>query len=385
MSINDLLNKLTGDDSKIDTSFDAATYLTPSYVFRVQYRFGRKQQEMFLKHFFSIRGDGGSDYQVAQYPEILEKMAKLYEVNIKKNKSAWAVAHLLHMRIREGYSLSHSMSDIFDVSFLATIQALESTTSKNVVKAVDIATKNAIALKQAISKVYMFTVISTVLLTLAIVGSGYAYRFYEAKLLEAPAKLQFIQFPEPLFVVTTFISNNLIVFGIALIISIVTNYFVLKNIHDERRVILDKYYPPAIFIRLISSVRIFTGLSLLVSIIGKQTLDALKLLRDNCTKYEERHLDEMIKRLTSGESGTNQLDTGLLSGEVSLSLKMANLGQSATVKTALNILANEGQDKLLAAINKFSITTITVGILGSVFIAIMSGGLVAQVFMAQMM
>ncbi|HBN6882541.1 TPA: hypothetical protein L3306_003467 [Vibrio cholerae] len=112
-----------------------------------------------------------------------------------------------------------------------------------------------------------------------------------------------------------------------------------------------------------------------------QTKDALRMLLLTCNKYEAMHLNKMLQRLQNGEKGTLQLDTGLLSKEIGLSLKMANEGESATVRSALQILSNEGQSSLVKSITRKGQILLITSLITSVVLSVLSGGLVLQVYL----
>ncbi|HBN6897565.1 TPA: hypothetical protein L3302_003475, partial [Vibrio cholerae] len=97
--------------------------------------------------------------------------------------------------------------------------------------------------------------------------------------------------------------------------------------------------------------------------------------------YEAMHLNKMLQRLQNGEKGTLQLDTGLLSKEIGLSLKMANEGESATVRSALQILSNEGQSSLVKSITRKGQILLITSLITSVVLSVLSGGLVLQVYL----
>jgi hypothetical protein len=370
-----IFDRLFADLHDQNEDFNALTYLTQWEFFLVKFRFGAR------KHFLSIRGKGGENSDTKQTPDVLEKMINIYENNLNKNKISYLVTSLIHARAKEGYTLSESMSDIFDISYLSIMQSLESNSSTLVAEAVETATANSMALNQSISAAKKKISIAVVAILGAVYSTQYGYRYFLAQQLEHPKLVSLVPVPETLLKITSFFAINMPITLFLCGLIYLGNRWVMLNILDDRRVILDKYYPPAILNRYISSVRIFTSLSLLVSIIGKQTIDALKMILENCNDYEKIHVNIMIERLVQGEGGTQQLDTGLLSEDISLSLRMASEGESATVKTALIILANEGRESLLKAVDKTSSVIMTVGVLAAGMLVAITASSAVQIFM----
>ncbi|MEE7516172.1 hypothetical protein G6355_11165 [Vibrio cholerae] len=379
-SINNLLKMAVRDDS--ENAFNINTYLDSYTAFRLKYRFSNSKQKKFLTHFLSIRGTGESGGESKQIYAILTKMSKIYEASGSKFELEWAAATLIRNRVGEGYSLSKSMSDIFSPTYISIMQALETNASSNVAVAVKVATESAISLQNSIRTSRVYSLISIALIGIALKLSNISYNLYLEKLDLEPKKMEFVEFPEFIFMITSPLGVISIYAIFILALFVFLNALFFEKIPLQYRLLLEEYYyPPAFLYKAISSVRIFSSLSLLVSIIGMQTKDALRMLLLTCNKYEAMHLNKMLQRLQNGEKGTLQLDTGLLSKEIGLSLKMANEGESATVRSALQILSNEGQSSLVKSITRKGQILLITSLITSVVLSVLSGGLVLQVYL----
>lgn len=319
----------------------------------ISMRFGKSAQAKFLQHYLSIRGQGDETKEIE---EILSTMTSLYEEsNAMLSKVYGLVAYVLFERCKEGVELHVAMSDMFDTSFCMILQAMGAEKSnRDLNAAIAITTKDTTSRMSVLKWTRIKSTLSIISILTAVAVCDVGRVHYETAINKDPSVAEFIDVPYIPYAIGQVLAGH-----IPLIILVLFFFFAFQNNQKRtylglHRELLDKYYPPFILHRLFCGLTVFSGLTLLVSQIRCETIEALNMLHETSSTYEQHHISKMLNKLGEGDGGTMQLDTGLLTHELQLSLRIAGEGEAATIRTALEIINTEGQKSITETLVKLS-------------------------------
>lgn len=357
------------------------SHCSPFQMLQLKLWFGHKAQAAFLEHYLSIRG---STEQAKETEEILELMDTLYSESKARGAGIkQVVAELLAKRIGDGYELHAAMSDIFQPQFTTIVMAMQQDkASEGLANAISTATTDVIRLGVVKRQAIRRSAISLFMIHSVLESFSLGKAHWESVIEEHPGADRFIAIPHMLYNIGEFYTNN-VYLGLTLMAAIVLVVLWLQVSYcGEYREELDKYAPPFVIYRYLSGLNIFTGITLMVGTLKMESQDALKTLRDSCNKYERWHIDKMLARLAEGHSGTEQLDTGLLSSDLQLTLRMAGEGEGASIKVALDIINRQGRDSIIKALSQTTFLVMVATIIGGILMAGQVLGASAMLFQA---
>jgi hypothetical protein len=210
---------------------------------------------------------------------------------------------------------------------------------------------------------------------------GEYYRVQKAKI---PTVDQFLEIPHTLYWAGNLVMEYMSIFGISVVAGLLVLEWLKHNWISEERDIFDLYFPPFILHKYLTGLSIFSGLTLLISHIKYETIEAIETLEPAANKYEAHHLGLMLDNLGEGEKGTRQLDTGLLTKKLQLTLRIAGEGESASIRTALEIINKQGKESLLSALRNIS-TLILALIIFVAFLIVLQVGAASAFLMQESM
>lgn len=349
----------------------------------IKLTFGQTQQAKFLEHFLSIRGKKGT---IKQAVEILPMMIELYsESNAIGSGVSLAVANLLFERVGDGYNIDTAMEDVFDSQFTVILRAMSSKKSSDELNAaVSQATKDTVELVKVRRSAKLKLAAGFVSMYLASLAAAASKSYYESVMAGNPKADEFIDIPHTLYNVGSAIASNQALTFAILITLLVAHSYMQNNWLGSYRSEADRILPTFVLHRYIAGLTVFSGLSLMVSTLKYESLAALNALRPTFKPYEKMHIDRMIAKLEEGDSGTDQLNTGLLTKELELTLKMAGKGENSSIRTAIEIINRQGRESITKTIRYTSLVIMISMIISSVMVLLMVGTSVAFLFQAEL-
>ncbi len=355
----------------------------------VRLTFTQSMQAEFLKHFLAIRGE--SEYQ-KQNQEVLTTMIRLYkEDGTLRAKKMSLVAEVINERINDGLNMHSAMADMFSSSYVMIIKAGSSKSLDKEVgsqvrlnKAIKAATEDAIEISKVQKGMRMKIMIGLGFIFSSMVVAQKGSVHYQQLKAEDPNIDRFIDIPHKLYWVGEFAVTYMPLVTLIGLICLFAIGWAVRNWFPDYRSSLDKYCPPFVMYKYLCGLNIFSGLTLLISYVRYETIEAIDALYSSASKYERMHLEKMGDNLGEGEKGTRQLDTGLLTKKLSLSLKIAGEGEAASVRTALEIINKQGKSSIVAAIKHTSTILLVASVFLSVLIMVQVGAAAAFLFQVQM-
>ena len=391
MFVEKFYDWVNGDfESKdIPPSLVLSNILSTWQAFNVKRGFGRKAQANFLTHFLSIRGQSS---RRKENPEVLEIMMRLYqESDVIGSNKLYLVAKVLYERTGEGLQLHRAMGDLFASSFTMIMKAAASKSMSNAEdaqerlnKAIQTATDDAIQVASVQSWVRIKLVIAITMFWAAMGAAHKGSLYYQSLKSENPDIDRFVDIPHKIYAMGDFIMAYSYY---ALLIFFVV-YFSVRwlsiNWLSETRQELDTVFPPFIVFKYISGLNIFSGLTLLISYVHYETIEAIDSIYPAASKYERIHLDRMKRKVAEGEKGTEQLNTGLLPKTLELSLKISGEGSESSMRDALELVNSSGKTLIVKALKYTSNVAliITSALSGLSFFMVMAAS--AFLFQAEM-
>ncbi|EKO3606974.1 hypothetical protein M6C35_001879 [Vibrio metschnikovii] len=389
MSFDFLDEWLNGQSTEIPDTLSLTELAGLLTALNIKLRFTQSNQAKFLEHFLSIKGESLTSKETE---EVLTIMFRLYDQADTIGSGLMAdVAQILLERINEGLSLHDAMSDMFLSNFGMIMRASSSkalTKDENAQvllnKAINIATKDAIEISKSQRNTTIKVMIGMMIMFLSLFAASAGSTYYQNLKQETPNVDEFIDIPTLLYRLGDWFVDYSLLMLIAVAILIVAQRYFMKNWLGENREFLDNYWPPFIIYRLIAGLTIFSGLTLLISYIRYETITAIEALHQSASEYERYHLEMMIDKLSEGEAGTRQLDTGLLTKDLKLTLQMAGEGESASIRTALEIINQEGKKSLISKLNHVSTLLMLFMIFAAILVLIQVGAASAFLFQASL-
>lgn len=391
MIVEKFYDWINGDyESKdIPPSLVLSNILSTWQSFTVKRGFGRKAQASFLMHFLSIRGNSSLR---KENPEVLQTMMRLYkESDSMGTEKLHLVAKVLHERTKEGLQLHRAMGDLFASSFTMIMKAAASKSLSQAEdaqellnKAIQTATEDAIQVASVQSWVRIKMLVSIVFCWASMKGAHYGSVHYQNLKSENPDIDRFIEIPHKLYYMGDLV-NEYALIAFTLFISLaITIRWLCHNWMGDARNELDSILPPFVIYKYISGLNIFSGLTLLISYVQYETIDAINSLYPSASKYEKQHLLLMKKMLSEGRKGTEQLDTGLLPKALKLTLKIAGEGSQSSMRDALQLVNSEGKNLIIKALSYSSNFVLFLSIMISGFALLMVAGASAFLVQAEM-
>lgn len=360
-------------------------------------RFTQRKQEKFLTHYLMIRGENNV---AKESKEVIKQMIELYaEAETLEAPVIRLVLQVLLERTGEGISFHDAMKDMFASTYVMVMQAASKAQKQNSEQIMSGDAKNREvaynkAIKQAtndaieISKVQQNTQFKSIIGVVAIISSfyiAYASSNYYLEVISAnPNADRFINIPHGLFAVGEFVYAYFPVISGLLLGFFIIQRYLMNNWVGENRDILDRYWPPFIVYRYVSGLNIFSGLSLLIGHIGYESLKAITTLHESANVYEQFHLDIMRDKLGEGEGGTTQLDTGLLTKSLQLTLRVSGKGESSSISSALKIINTQGKKDLIKTLQYVSTIFMIVLVLIAVWVSVTVGSASAFLYQTTM-
>lgn len=354
----------------------ALTNIVPIYkALWIKTRFTRSKQSKFLEHFLSIKGES---IHAKKNIEVIELMATLYqEADTLDAPIMRSVLVVLNERLSEGLAMHVAMADMFDTSFVMIMGAASKKSKKQETgiqekfnRAIKQATNDTIAIAAVRRNTTLKMSVSTAILMGSLIVCNLGSQYY-AQVKQDNAKAdRFIEIPSLLYSLGDAFVAYAPIAMLLLAAFYFTQHYCIKHYMGEYREVLDTYWPPFILYRFFSGLNIFSGLTLLISYIGYESQEAVDNIYESASKYERHHLRIMKDKLGEGESGTRQLDTGLLTKDLQLTLRMAGQGESSSVRTALQIIDSQGKQSIIKKLTRTSTFFMVVMVMVAVIISI---------------
>lgn len=340
----------------------------------IKFTFGRGKQSKFLQHFLSIKGESNAKKPL----EIINLMMMLYEeADTLDAPLIRTVLSVIHGRISEGQQMHSAMMGLFDSSFIMIMRASAvgtkkqgAITSETYNKVIKRATEDSIEIAKMArnTTIKMLSGASLIISAMFVCSSGSQY--YQGLITEKPGIDRFITIPHTLYAIGDIFVEYFPYAMMVIMLFLMVQRYALRHYLGEFREELDKYWPPFIIFRYFSGLNIFSGLSLLISHIGYESLQAVEALYGTATPYEQYHLDMMKDKLGEGEAGTRQLDTGLLTKDLQLTLRMAGEGETSSIRTALQIIDTQGKASMILKLKTVSTFFMILMIMFSIVISV---------------
>ncbi|MEZ9699264.1 hypothetical protein AB4455_07925 [Vibrio sp. 10N.261.46.E12] len=391
MLVDKFYDWLNGDfvSKDIPPSLVLSNLLPTWQSFKVKRGFGRKAQASFLMHFLSIRGNSTLR---KENPEVLQIMMRLYkESDTMGSEKLHLVAKVLYERTKEGLQLHRAMGDLFSSSFTMIMKAAASKSmskaddaQERLNKAIQTATEDAIqvASVQSWVRIKMFAAIAFCWASMK--GAHYGSVHYQNLKAENPDIDRFIEIPHKLYYMGNLVNDYALLAFVIFLSLAITVRWLCHNWMGEARSELDNIIPSFVIYKYISGLNIFSGLTLLISYVQYETIDAINSLYPSASKYEKRHLLLMKKMLSEGRKGTEQLDTGLLPKSLKLTLKIAGEGSQSSMRDALQLVNTEGKQLIIKALSYSSNLVLFLSIMVSGLALLMVAGASAFLVQAEM-
>lgn len=367
------------ESKDIPPSLVLSNILTTWQAFNVKRGFGRKAQANFLTHFLSIRGQSS---RRKENPEVLKIMMRLYkESDVIGSTRLYLVAKVLYERTGEGLQLHRAMGDLFSSSFTMIMKAAASKSMSNAKdaqerlnKAIQTATDDAIQVASVQGWVRIKVVIAISMFWGAMNAAHKGSVYYQSLKSENPDIDRFIDIPHKMYA----IGDYVMLYSHYALLVFVLVYFVVRwlcnNWLTETRREMDGIFPPFIIFKYVSGLNIFSGLTLLISYVHYETIEAIDSIYPAASKYERIHLDLMKKKVSEGDKGTDQLNTGLIPKTLELSLKIAGEGSESSMRDALELVNSTGKTLIVKALRYTSnvVLIITAALSGLCFFMIVA-------------
>ncbi|MEZ8198370.1 hypothetical protein [Vibrio splendidus] len=357
MFVEKFYDWVNGDfESKdIPPSLVLSNILTTWQAFNVKRGFGRKAQANFLTHFLSIRGQSS---RRKENPEVLKIMMRLYkESDVIGSTRLYLVAKVLYERTGEGLQLHRAMGDLFSSSFTMIMKAAASKSMSNAKdaqerlnKAIQTATDDAIKVASVQSWVRIKVVIAISMFWGAMNAANKGSLYYQSLKSENPDIDRFIDIPHKIYAMGDFFMLYAHYALLIFVFLYILVRWLCNNWLTETRKELDSSFPPFIIFKYISGLNIFSGLTLLISYVHYETIEAIDSIYPAASKYERVHLDLMKKKVSEGDKGTEQLNTGLIPKTLELSLKIAGEGSESSMRDALELVNSTGKTLIVKAL-----------------------------------